>query len=53
MHATHDYNFPYLQDALVVNLIEDGAVDLVGFKGNPVEHRHPELSLDGLLNLNG
>lgn len=41
----------HLEDALVVDLVEDGAVDLVGLQGHPVEHRHAELGLDGLLDL--
>lgn len=41
----------YLEDTLVVDLVEDGAVDLVGLQGHPVEHGHAELGLDGLLDL--
>lgn len=41
----------YLEDALVVDLVEDGAVDLVGLQGHPVEDGHAELGLDGLLDL--
>ena len=45
--------FQYLQDPLVVDLVEDRAVDLVGFEGDPVEHWQTELGLDGLLDLHG
>lgn len=41
----------HLEDALVVDLVEDGAVDLVGLQRHPVEHGHAELGLDGLLDL--
>lgn len=40
----------YLQDPLIIDLIEDSAVDLIGLQGNPVEHWHSELRLDWLLN---
>jgi len=39
----------YLQDPLVIYFVEDRPVDLVGFEGDPVEHRHAELGLDRLL----
>lgn len=39
----------YLQDPFVIYLVEDRPVDLVGFEGDPVEHRHAELGLDRLL----
>lgn len=42
----------YLQYPLIIDLIEDGAVDLVRFQGDPVEDGHAELCLDGLLDLN-
>lgn len=42
----------YLEDPLVINLVEDCAVDLVRFQGHPVEDGHPELCLDGFLDLN-
>lgn len=41
----------YLEDALVVDLVEHRAVDLVGFQRHPVEDGHAELGLDGLLDL--
>lgn len=43
----------HLQDPLVVDLVEDGAVDLVGLQRHPVEDGHPELCLDWLLDFNG
>lgn len=42
----------YLEYPLIVNLIEDSPVDLVWFKGYPVEDRHTKLCLDGFLDLN-
>lgn len=42
----------HLQDPLIVNLVEDGAVDLVWFERYPVEDGHPELCLDWLLDFN-
>lgn len=41
----------HLQDPFIINLIEDSAIDLIGFQSHPVEHWHPELGLDWLLNL--
>ena len=43
--------FLYLEDLLVVQVVEHGAVDLAGLQGHPVEDRHPELGLDRLLDL--
>lgn len=40
-----------LQDGLIVNVVEDGPVDLTRLQGNPVQHRHPKLCLDRLLYL--
>lgn len=42
----------YLEYPLIINLIEDSPVDLVWFKGYPVEDRHTELCLDRFLDLN-
>lgn len=42
----------HLQDPLVVDFVEDGAVDLVGLERHPVEDGHPELCLDWLLDFN-
>lgn len=39
----------YLQHALIVNLVEDCAVDLIGLQSRPVKYRQAELGLDGLL----
>lgn len=39
----------YLQDPFVIYFVEDCPIDLVGFEGDPVEHRHAELGLDRLL----
>lgn len=39
----------YLQDSLIVDLVENSAVDLVGFECGPVEHRQAKFGLDGLL----
>lgn len=41
----------YLQDGLIINVIEDGPVDLTWLQGNPVQHWHPELGLDWFLYL--
>ena len=43
--------FLYLEDLLIVQVVEHGAVDLAGLQGHPVEDRHPELGLDRLLDL--
>lgn len=40
-----------LQDGLIVNVIEDGSVDLAGLQGHPVQDWQPELCLDWLLYL--
>lgn len=40
-----------LQDGLIVNVVEDGPVDLTRLQGNPVQHRHPKLCLYWLLYL--
>ena len=41
----------YLKYPLIIDLIEDGPIDLVWFKGHPVEDGHTELCLDGFLDL--
>lgn len=41
----------HLQNLLIVELCEDGACNLIGFQGHPVQEWHPELSLDGFLGL--
>lgn len=43
----------YLKDGLIVNVIEDCSIDLTWLQGDPVQHRHPKLSLDRLLYLHG
>lgn len=43
----------HLEYPLVIDLVEDGPVDLVGFQGHPVEDGHAELGFDGFLDLNG
>lgn len=47
------YLFYYLQDCLIVDVVEDSPVDLTWLQGNPVQHRHPKLGLDWLLDLHG
>lgn len=42
----------YLEYPLVVDLVEHGPVDLVRLQGHPVKDGHPELGLDGFLDLN-
>lgn len=39
----------HLQHTLIINLIENGAVDLVGLQSRPVKNRQAELGLDWLL----
>lgn len=43
----------HLQHSLIVDLVEDGAVDLIGLQCRPVKHGEAELGLDGLLDSNG
>lgn len=43
----------YLQYPLIINLVEDGAIDLVGLQCHPVKYRHAELGFDWLLNFHG
>lgn len=47
-----DGDVTHLQHSLIIDLIEDGAVDLIGLQRRPVEHRQAELGLDGLLDSN-
>lgn len=42
----------HLQYPLIINLIEDGPIDLVWLQGDPVKDGHTELGLDGLLDFN-
>ena len=44
------FYWAYLQDTLVVDLVEDGAVDLIGLQRRPVEDWQSELGFDWLLN---
>lgn len=46
-----DVPWPHLQHLLVVQLGEDGAVDLARLQCHPVEDGHAELGLDRLLHL--
>jgi len=39
----------YLQDRLVVDIVKDCSVDLTWLQSDPVQHWHPELSLDWFL----
>lgn len=41
----------YLENGLIVHVVENSPVDLTGLQGDPVQHRHPELGLDRLLYL--
>lgn len=43
----------YLQDPLIVDFIEDSAVDLIWFQSHPIEHWHAELGFDWLFNFHG
>lgn len=43
----------HLQHSLIIDLVEDGAVDLVGFQCCPVEDGQTELRLYGLLDADG
>lgn len=45
-------NVSYLQHTLIINFIEDRAIDLIGLQGCPVKHRQAELGLDWLLDSN-
>lgn len=43
----------HLKDSLVIDLIEHSAIDLIGFKCGPVEHRKTELGFYRLLDADG
>lgn len=43
--------WPYLQDGLIVDIIEDGSVDLTWLQCNPIQHWHSELGLNWFLDL--
>lgn len=43
----------HLEHTLIIDLAEDGAIDLVGFQCSPVEDREAELGFYGFLNAYG
>lgn len=44
-----DGDSTHLQHSLIIDLVEDSAVDLIGLQRRPVEHGQAEFGLDGLL----
>lgn len=56
-HRAHTQNLIHaqyhLKHTLIIDLVEDGAIDLVGFQCSPVEDRKAELGFYGFLDAYG